>query len=761
MTSTLPLFPRRHTIALLLLSALFAVFAPACGAKQYTGEPIGHLEDDGIAYPHLRATPDGRVVVDKPTSALRRAQAFVLQPHNWDPAFGPIPTVGTGRLVHQGDAVLAVQAATAQTNGISGFRVVPTETLQPLTLSKLLGTIATHSEENLVTLEVPDLEAVAAGDLYFVLTTNALHPTQPRMGDMIGGILRVIENDGTTIRAVIVHAIDPIKAGQTIVFAQARPAHHNPDITLLAAPLQRGAPVDANALPPLMAAMPEFLARYSLTNIHVESLDVFVDPRPWDAAITAEEAAPDSRWGIVIFGEVDDQTLIYNAAGFGAAPSPESTVGVLAGGLPIRFEGKVEDLSPQLVPSFIANGLGLRGDHALAVYILEAELRAGHFDPLVRYHLREHLALRYHSIGDTSEALRLMNHDIRETRAEKHTYPLLNALSIREHLDQEGGLIEQWLADGQEFIRTAEGVLPADAIDLERVAHVRALLAAGQLDNAEQLAAETVTRAEAKQDNRMLLNGLVALALSQIAKKQPEAALIVLQDLEAVITAYPKETQVSLRLLTAELRVRLEMYPEAMEAMMAAFDDFDGVSMAARAAMLERGAAILDAIERPIEAARAIADAAELYTELGLLEPQARLRAIGGERRLALASEFDDAVAFRLVIEARSEFAQAVGIYLRLGRSLEAANYMAYVAILDGQLHQTDRSDALFERANALALASGSWRLLAEMAEARAQLNRNAGMMDEAAAYRAQAQQWAAFGELEIDFPALLEPGYE
>lgn len=753
MTPTQPRLQRSSLALILLLSAVLAVLMPACGAKQHTGEPVGPLHDDGIAYPHLRATNDGRIVVDKASKDLRRAQAFVLQPHQWDPAFGPIPTVGTGRLVRQSDALLAVQVATAQTTDINAFRVVPADALQPLSHSKLIGTIETYDNDALVTLTIPDHDAVAPGDLYFVLTTSTLDRTQPRMGDMIGGILRVVEADSATIRASVVHHIDPIAAGQTVVFAQARPLHHNPDITLLAAALQRDAHHDPNTLPPLMAAMPEFLARYELSNIHVQALDTFIDPRPWDASITADEATPDDAWGMVVFGDIDGNTLIYNATGFGAAPSPDSTVGILAGGLPIAFDGKVEDLSPQLVPSFIANGLGLRGDHALAVYILEAELRSGEFDPLVRYHLREHLALRYHSIGDTREALRLMNHDIRETRAANNTYPLLNALSIREHLDQEGGLVEQWLADGQEFIRTAEGVLPEDAIDLERASHVRALLASQKFEDAESLAAAIVARAEAKQDKRMLLQGLVALGVTQIARKQPEAALLVLSDLEAAIDAYPKETQVSLRLLGAELRVGLEMYPEALEAMMSAFDDFDAVSTASRASMLERGAAVLTAIDRPIEAARAIADAAELYTELGLLEPQARLRALGGQKRLELASAFEGTVAFRLIVEARIEFSQAVGIYLRLGRTLEAANYMAYVALLDGQLQEMGSSDALFDRAKELALASGSWQLLAEIAEARAQLYHNTGQKRRADFFRAEAEQWAAFGELEMDFP--------
>ena len=739
---------------------LLGLLAPACGGGQQATRP--QLEPDGIAWPHIRATDDGRVVVDGDLSEFGDERWFHLTPERWPENAGSRPILGMGRLVRVDGELRAVEWAVRSTPRVSTLRVVPTADRSELMDTKLLMHVA-RVEGNRVTLSAGEDVGVAVGDVYFVLNRANVDLDEPRFGDAIGALLRVtgVERDHATAR--IEHADVPVAVGQPAAWVQTTGDRVSEAVTLLFAELapSGGAAQPAGPdwdLPPLAGALPEYLAEYRLTNIQVQPLNRFIDPRPWDAAITAEETLPRDGFGTLVFGQVDGQQLIYNATAWGSAPNPDNTVGILPGGLALDTGGDVTALSRQLVPSFVATALGLRGDHAVAVYLLETTLRRETFDPTVRYHLREHLALRYHSIGRTSEALRLMNHDIAEARDADDAISLLNALSIRGYLDQEAGLLEQWISDSREFLRVAQRHLPAEALDIERLSLARALRASGDFDEADTLMRQILLNADARADRRLRYFTLIHLAFTQVAREQSEAALLVLDELESQASGLSDVQRVSLRLIGAEIRVRVGMLQEALQSLTRAFEGFDTVSDSVRADMLQRAAGVLEAADRPIEAARALRESVSLLMATGRFDDTAATLAALGMRKLEMANEIGGGMGLQLVLEGRSDLLNAAELLRTLGRDLDAAQLYALAGVLDRQLRNEASSNLLLQRAEDLGRRGAAYALVAEIHEHRAQTAYERCDYDEAQRHRANARAWAEAGGLSMDFPDLTAP---
>lgn len=740
---------RRFPTALLLILALILASAAGCN-KAKTHDAIQAAVQTDLTYPHIYATDDGRVIVANPTRALRRSSWYAMVPHAW-PEGETRPVIGIGRLVDGPEGLHAVQIANVQADSLASLELIPVDGPQAIPNSKVIQRISAV-EGNTLTIEMSRSSAVVHEDLYFILTRDRFSD-EPRMGELLGAIARVSDIQENAVKLTVIHASDEIEVGDLAVFAEPSTAFAAPPLTIYAAKFGADAEsLPAGELPAIMSAMPEFLARYGLSGISVEGIDAYVDPRPWDAALNAEAVTPDSDWGVIVFGDIENGRFLYNATGFGNAPEPDSSVGILAGGLPLAFESDLSELSEQLVPSFVANGLGMRGDHALAIYILENELRTREFDPLVRYHLREHLALRYNSLNAAAEALRIMNHDIAEATKKRETYPLLNALSIRAHLDASAGLIAQWAADSSRFIEVGEGVLPPDSLDAERTQLALAMLANGKIDEAERLASEVAERAKAKGDDRLAFSALLSLARVQLVREQPETALLILGELSEAAAAYPIERQVGLRMILAELYASLEMYQEAVDSLFLAFNQFQNVSYYTRASMLRRSAPIFDRIERKNEAARSIQDAAELYSYQQIIPEAAMTFAELAARKIGIAMESEPSLALRLLIEAREASDLSAILFLNLGQTLNAAAQLANRAWMDGQLRQFDVSDLNFDRAFMYAKASGAIEQMVNIRDAQARMRHHAGDAEAAHTLRQEAIRWAEFAGLEYDF---------
>ena len=738
-----------RALAALIVLLTAAILTPAC-SKNQGADALATADAGAGDYAHFVATDDGRVIVANANRQLKRAAWYTLVPHRW-PSDEPRPILGTGRLVRQGGDLLAVQLVNVQVEDLGALELIPADGPAVPEKSKSIG-VVTAVDGDTITVPIPSEAYVTIGDLYFILTRETLS-REARMGDMLGAIARVdaVRDDSITLH--VIHAQDAIEPGDLAVFAQPAGSDERQEFQIYVAPMAQNAPAIApGELPPLMQAMPAFLARYGLGAVGVESLDTWIDPRPWDAAIDASDQMPDHEWGVVVFGDTEPGRFIYNATGFGAAPEPDSSVGILAGGLPVRFEHDLGELSPQLVPSFVANGLGMRGEHALAVYILENELRNTDLDPLVRYHLREHLALRYNSLNAAAEALRIMNHDIAQATERGETYPLLNALSIRAHLSSQSGLAHQWLEDHLRFIEVGEPILPADSLDAERTELAVALVVNGEIDRAEAMTTEVISRAEASGDQRMLFSALFAMARIQLARENPAAALLVLDDLAQASEAYPIEQRVGLQMVLAELYSGLEIHEEAFDALVRAFEGFRDVSDYSRATMLRRSAAIFDKIDRKVEAARSIQDAAELFVDLHILQDAAFLFADLAHRKLTLAFESEPALALQFVLEAKHASVLSSHIFLMLGQTLHAASQLSTVAWIDAQLRRADESDERFRQAWELARASAAIEPMVNIADAHAQMAHVRGDEEQATTLRDTAMRWAEFGDVDYDF---------
>lgn len=717
--------------ALWLFVLLSLSFLSACGAKQQRSE-LAHglpaIERGDIAVPHLRVSADGRLVVHAIDSALKKANFFTLHPHQWNDELGEAPVLGTGYLVHAGKNSFAVLVSYVPNSSFEGMPIQAADNLHALTSHKGLTTVGslvmedeTDSTPSQVQLDIGASSGVTRGDWYYVLTETRLNARQPRLGDLIGALVRVesVENDLAT--AEVIHAVGTIKEGQHAVFAQKTALMAPSPIAIQSAPLSPNA-TSTNGLPPMMQALPQLAAEYQISHTTVEQLSQYIDPRPWDASYNAEDAAPDDGWGIVVFGAIDEHTLIYNSVGYGNVPSPSGWVGILPGGLPLPFKSSVEELAPQLAVSYLSNGLGMRGDHAHAVYVLEAELRTKDFDPRMRYHLREHLALRYAALGHVDESMRLMHYDLLNAERQNDIYSQLNARSIRIFLDREWTLYEQAILDANIFLELADGTLPDYALEGERLNLARALIDTEQLDDAEELITAVAARTEARGDYRAHLYAITLLARAQIQRGQLETAVLVLDALRKDMESYPKETQVSIRLLAAELFVQMENYNDALEILFDSFDDFEAISPSGRAAMLQRAASIMMSVDQPIQATRAILDAAGIYEGLGLEPDAAEMWWVGANLRLKLVQELPPSQAINMLIDARGEFQRATELYLGLGNNNKAAEALLYVAILQSRLNGTGAKEPLFDQVEAMLLALGQIVDLAQVSIIRQQM---------------------------------------
>lgn len=741
---------------LALLATLFVLATlSACGAKQSPSlltYDAPALEADGFDYPHLRYTDDGRLVVDGADSALRSATHYTLHPPFWDEeTLGEEPVIGAGMLVHGRDMSFAVAFAGITLESAAPPRVRAASDLVPLTNHKGIVHIERTMPDGDGNIEQVQLSrgsahGVARGDWFFVLTRDAVDARQPRLGDRIGALLRVehVTRDGAT--AEVIHAHDGLLAGQEAVFAHRTALMPPFPIGIHVAPLSDEAE-HADELPAMMRAVPELSAEYRISNTAIHRLADYIDPRTWDASYNAEDAAPDEGWGIVVFGDTEGQTLIYNATGFGSVPAPSGWVGILPGGLPIPFEDSVEELSPALAISYLSNGLGMRGDHAHAIYLVESELRRAELHPQLRYHLREHLALRYEALGRGDESMRLMHYDLHTAADEDDVLSQLNALSIRGYLARQVRLSELAVADSRRFIELAEGVLPAYGVDSERVVLARGLIDIGELDEAERIASRAASEAAARGDHRQHFVAIIELTSVQLLRDQHAAALLVLDDLRQNSEHMRLDTQVAIRVLAAEIYAQMEDYRNAVETLFENFDHFDALPASGRASLLTRAAGIMMQVNEPIQATRAVLDAAEIYEALGVQEQAAMMRLYSAQFQMNLASSFDGQQALSLLIDARADFRRAEELFLGMGELAHAAEALTYNAILSARFEQTGAEEPLFDRAGALYLGMGDFAAMHTLAAMRAQIAESIGDAAGARHYAAEAERWGALVE--------------
>jgi len=738
----------------------------ACGAKQSQNDLFAALpeikEDQEIDVrgPYLYVTEDGRIVVEQRDRAIEKAQFFRMIPKRWDESLGTEPTLGTGILLHQKDRTVALLIAQTPNASIHGARIQPTGGLTPVTGHKAVVQITginradeaeTDTTPTQVTLPVGTATGLAEGDWYFVLNDSALDKQQPRVGHHISALLRVTDVSENRATADVIHAIEPVTDEQYAIFAQhTAPAPASP-IHILVAPFTKDTNDPEATLAPVLKALPRLAQMYGISNTSIDTLDAPIDPRPWDAAYTAEDAAPDTGWGVAVFGDVEDKTLIYNAVGYGNVPSPSGWVGILPGGLALPFKEDVSELADQLALSYLSNGLGMRGNHAQAVYMLESELKRDDIQPRMRYHLHEHLALRYAALGRLDEAMRIMHYDLLDAKKENDVYAQLNAYSIRSYLDREAGLPEQNIRDERAFLALADGELPDYALDGERLGLARALLENDAIDEAEKLISQVANSAKERGDYRIHMHAITLLTRVQIIRGQLEAALLVFDALEDDIESYPKETRVSLRMLRAELLAQIGDFHDALDTLFETFDELEDISLAGQATALQRSAGIMMAISQPLQATRAILDAAKIYHQLHLVPETAAMLALGAHLRLGLAEQLPPQQANEMLVDALQEFQRAATLYRALGDHADAAEATFYVAVLNGRFHNTGAKDPLYDVTKKLYLELGDFESLAQVTLFQQHIATAMGDHAAAKTFAEEAQKWLEIGDIDLE----------
>lgn len=755
---------RRSSRSERLLAFAFAAALAACGGLEERPTPAGG--ETTVAPPvaplpgaGVRSTDDGRFVLVAPDDELRRSGWVSLMPVLWPAEAQPRPVLGVAYVTPASDGEFELDViALREVAALADLRVEPAEAPRALPGSKLLVEVDDVDGNN-VLLGCGEATGVSPGDLFFALSHDP-GPAASRLGDHVGALLRIVEVGTKESVARIEHANSAPEAGDLAFFAQAQLDIPVTSSTILVAPLDRDGGAQ-DMIPPIVDAVPDYLAEFGLSNIGVATIDEWYDPTapnaPRDVAQALEER---DGYGAVLFGDIDGDELIVNLSTWGRSPHPGSTVGILPGGLPLSLEPGLETLSTQLAPGVLANVLAMRGDHAVAIYLLEVVLRREALEPDVRYHLREHLALRYDAIGRYDEALSLMRSDIAQSEADGATLPLLNALSIRASLANENGLTELWLRDTRQFLDVADGVLPVESLGGERLGHARALAAVDRLDDAASTVMGVVDDADAWSDDDLRISGMIDLALLT-ARDDDAAAALVLDGLLETPGDASRTTLLLVDLLSAELALALGDQRRAMsrvERALSALEEDDALPL--RAAVFRRASGVFAEVGRTAESVASLEMATRLYLESAQLTEATGILVQLAMTQLRHAGNAPPREAIDQFQQARANLYLGAELAVHLGYDASAARAFMYAGMLESQFEQAATAEALFDRAQDLATRSAHYPLLYEINRERAQIDARRGDFEAAQTRRDAAVYWAEAAGIEPDLPPIEAPSF-
>jgi len=759
--------PATRSLVLALATALVAALVGCGGAAATPDTDAGPVSDGDATSTDADSagtisTVDGArmIATDGGTLSIEGdvpsdAEWFALVPSRWPDNEGERPHVGLGRLQGVEDEEGRPTAdlwVVRQSSGLGELSVVWLDGPEALAGSKLLTTIDSAADGE-VLLGAGDAQHVGSGDFFFVVD-----PTRPagRLGDAVVGLLRVTDVEDDVSVARVEHGEVDADGPHLALFAQASLDRPTGRATVRIAPATPDSTVEG--LPELASALPRYLAEYALTNIAVEGLDTWIDPRPFDAPTrTNEQFADDEGWGTIVFGTLEGDTFIYNTTPFGEGPHPANTVGILPGGLPLAASDGLAALSEQLAPSFIATVLAMRGDHALAVYFLERVMRDVDLVDDVRFHLREHAALRWLALGRNAEAMTLMSEDVDQSRDENLVHPLLNALSIRSLLDSRSGLYDQWIADSEEFLEVADGVLPPESLGYERLNRARAL--SGRTEDtaeAREVIDDVLAFADEWDDDQ--LRYLALLELVDAAAMHDDAlAPVLFGELEELASTLDEDARISVAIAGAELFAAIDDPARSAEQLETALTAVNGSpSVPLRAAIHRRAANVLRVLGLSTEARMTMQEAVIGCLETGQYEAAAALAMDVGFMQLEEAQR--GAGQMDLVLEGHRNLVVATELALRLGNTVEAAQVLGLLGLMEIRFGNSDRGVELLDEALMLARDSAHYQTLYEISEQRALWMLNEGRVDDAHAWRHEARTWAEAGALDVTFEPLEDP---
>lgn len=753
---------------MLLACSLSLVFS-ACGSSQ-RGSDRG--APDGDASATLLTNDNGTREFGDVSGPLGQYRYYSVIPRNWPSEDGPAPILAFGEVVVDDGQARPIQWASRQLNSATELIAVGTSEVPTMRGSKQLGSVLSITDSQ-VRIDKGVRDGVSRGDVYFVL--NRTHDDRgdlPRFGQRIGALITIREVGAEYAIGSVVHADVPLETGDPVVFAQVQSDESIPSATLAFSPIEGAAAHEGTELPAIASALPDYLSEYLISNVAIETLPVAIDPRPWTAPETAIELAPENAFGTLIFGAIDAETneFIYNATLFGNAPHPANSVGILPGGLRIPLDDGIESLSRQLVPSFVATALAQRNEHANAIYLLESALRSQSFNQQVRYHLREHLALRYHSVGLTDDAIQMMSHDIDEAHKTGNRLAELNALSIRSFLYSQLPSADRWVADSRAFLTLADGVLPEDALHYEHLSVARALRASGDYDEASEITLDVLAHAQSSNDTDLQFAALFQLALTQLDQGQPDAALLVLADLEDMLPVLSKQEQAELMSVAGVLYAEAGNPRDAADRIVHSLrivTELDDPALRARVSI--RAASALISAGRSLESIQYLQSAVIGFTESYQFGEAAETLAQLAYRELTAANEAagQRSSGPQLIALAREHLANASESLVVLGRDLDAASQFFALGVLEFRIGNLDGARIFLDRAREFSLRSADYEALAAIAQQRAELSEESGDTISQEQFAAESRKWMQAAGIEpptaepAPAPTPQEPGAE
>ena len=561
-----------------------------------------------------------------------------------------------------------------------------------LPLSKSLTRVLSRADDE-VRLAANYPEGVAAGDYFFVLSETPAG--QVRLGSRIVALLQVTEVGAAGSVAQVIHQMTPFQAGDLALFA-----HHavsdaaRPEALILFTRTQPEVALDSFQLPPLANAVFDYQAEFGVSNIRIETLDVFVDPSAYNAADLAQDLAPEDGFGVIVFGHDQGDEFLYNITTYGATPSAATTVGILPGGLPLSTPSGLQGISNQLAPSFLATALTQRGDHAEVIYFLELCLREGRITGDVAFHAREHLALRFESIGRPLEGFYLMTSDIERAQQADNPYAELNALSIREFLDRQQYEFERELSDVEAFLEAADDVLPDESLLGERLERSRILGRLDRFDDAVEAIEDVIHQARRQQDTRWEVAARLSHANLLFQNDQIEEAIEVVNDTlsgaRVVGDSYPRYSHALLAQYFAELDVEDQSLSNLATALNYANTDGGAYS---QATTYELAANLNFNFDHIVEAVTQMRRAAEIYESLGQFGDLARTQIQTGMLELNAIQATSDP---SFLPAAYNHLSQAAETYLALGDGLSAAQAYGGMGMINAALQNQGQALANF-----------------------------------------------------------------
>ena len=695
-----------------------------------------------------------RLFLTDPTALPADAESFVLEPAMW-PRVGDgtdRPTIAAGHVYQLDDGRVELVPWLNQDSEMTDVALTATardEVFVPAGL-KVVSTID-DVNGNTFTIPAGFGEDVEPGDIYFVMNATNVGD---RLGDRVGAMATVTQVERSSATLVTRHAWAPPQAGDVVMLVQSQIEYTPAETTLYFALLDPDAE-DTGQLSPLAAAVPQVLAEFGISNILFATLPRWLDPEPAGAAQIAEtaiEAAVEDNdaFGAVAFGRLDGDTLVFNAGSWGDPVGYGGLIGILPGGLRITLESDLETAAAQLAPSFIATGLAMRGDHALAAYLLEVATRDPQMQADVRYHLREHLSERWMTLGRPDEALRVLEHDVAVSRLAGDTRALLNALSVLTSTYHRLGDCDSAVEAARAFLAAAEGEIPlaAHASELSRLAFcLRDQDAEGAEEAAEQ--ARAAARAAAETDGP---NGELALEI-RLAEGSVEDLRAAAARIAPRVQEMEPEDQVDFLLLQAR-------------AFAEAGDATEAQMLAARAVEVQEEHSLDEDENVTLLLAmtylftQSFEDATEWLTRAAA-DMLADADYGGAARFLLYSSRIDLSLLSVDGFQPTPEFVSAIErkldtscrLYRIMGNSREAGECMVSLAVLQTAMGQHEASVTNFDHAIFHLVRSGSLFSLISALETRARQMESSGAPEAAASFEALLQEVDIRAQIDERYP--------